>query len=145
MTGNIREYVSLCETCAQIKLNSHANKAPMQPIEVNEPFAFWAMDYMGPLSETARGNKHLLVVMDHFTKWCEVFPTKDQQAKTVAEILVNRVFSRFGLAIVIHSDQGRNFESHIMQELCRLMGTHKSRTTAYHHQCELRNIVYARN
>ena len=79
MTVNIREYVSLCETCAQIILNAHANKAPMQPIEVNEPFVFWAMDYMGPLSETARGNKHLLVVMDHFTKWCEVFPTKDQK------------------------------------------------------------------
>ena len=65
-----------------------------------------------------------------------MFPTKDQQARTVAEILVNRVFSRFGLAIVIHSDQGRNFENHIMQEVCRLMGTHKSRTTAYHPQCD---------
>ena len=136
MTVNIREYVSLCETCAQIKLNSHANKAPMQPIEVNEPFVFCAMDYMGPSPEAARGNKHLLVVMDHFTKWCEMFPTKDQQARTVAEILVNRVFSRFGPPIVIQFDQGRNFESHIIQEVCRLIGTHKSRTIAYHPQCD---------
>ena len=87
---------------------------------------------MGPLPETSRGNKHLLVVMGHLTKWREVFPTKDQQAKTVAEILVNRVLP----PVVIHSDQGRNFESHIMQEVCRLMGTHKSRTTAYHPQCD---------
>ena len=74
--------------------------------------------------------------MDHFNKWCEVFPTEDQKARTIAEILVNRVFSRFGPPIVIHSDQDRNFESHIMQEVCRLMGTHKSRTTAYHPQCD---------
>lgn len=89
---------------------------------------------MGPLPETVHGNKHLLVVMDHFTKWCEVFPTKDQKASTVAEILVNRVFSRFGPPTIIHSDQGRNFESNLMHEICQLMGVHKSRTTAYHHQ-----------
>ena len=62
---------------------------------------------MGPLPETIRGNKHLLVVMDHFTKWCEVFPTQNQRANTVAGILVNRVFSRFGPPTIIHSDQGR--------------------------------------
>ena len=91
---------------------------------------------MGPLPETARGNKHLLVIMDYFTKWCEAFPTKDQRASTVAEVLVSRVFSRFGPPAIIHSDQGRNFESHLMHEICRLMGIHKSRTTAYHPQCD---------
>ena len=114
MTVEIKDFVQKCETRAQVKLDQHKSKAPLKPIEVNEPFVFWAMDYMGPLPETARGNKHLLVVMDHFTKWCEVFPTKDQKAQTVAEILVNRVFSRFGPPTVIHSDQGRNFESHLM-------------------------------
>ena len=91
---------------------------------------------MGPLLETPRANKHLLVVMDHFTKWCEVFPTTDQTAQTVAEILVSRVFSRFGPPAVLHSDQGRNFESTLMKEICNLMGIHKSRTTAYHPQCD---------
>ena len=52
----------------------------------------------------------------------------------MADILVNRVFSRFGPPTIIHSDQGRNFESNLMQEVCSLMGIHKSRTTAYHPQ-----------
>ena len=67
------------------------------------------MDYMGPLPETAWGHKHILVVMDHFTKWCEAFPAKDQKASTVAEMLVSEVLNRFGPPTVIHSDQGRNF------------------------------------
>ena len=68
------------------------------------------MDFMAPLLETGRGNKHLLVVMDHVTKWCELFPTKDEKAHAVALILVSTTFSRFGPPSVLHSDQGRNFE-----------------------------------
>ena len=136
MVTHIKNFVNSCAKCAEQKHGPYNNKAPLQPIEVNEPFIFWAMDYMGPLPETARGNKHLLVIMDHFTKWCEAFPTKDQRASTVAEVLVSRVFSRFGPPAIIHSDQGRNFESHLMHEICRLMGIHKSRTTAYHPQCD---------
>jgi len=136
MSLHITEFVRSCQLCAQNKLGAPQSKAPLQPIDVNEPFVFWAMDYMGPLPETTQGNKHLLVIMDHFTKWCEAFPTKDQRASTVAEILVTHVFSKFGPPTIIHSDQGRNFESNLMHEICRLMGVHKSRTTAYHPQCD---------
>ena len=74
--------------------------------------------------------------MDHFTKWCEAFPTRDQRVSNVVDSLVTRVFSRFGLPMIIHSDQRRNFESNLIQEVSRLMGIHKSRTTAYHRQCD---------
>jgi transposase InsO family protein len=89
---------------------------------------------MGPLPETNCGNKHILVLMDHFTKWCEAFPTPDQKASTVAKILVDRVFSRFGPPVVLHSDQGANVESRLMHEVCDVMGIKKTRTTAYHPQ-----------
>ena len=68
-------------------------KVPIQTLEVSEPFTFWALDYMGPLPESGHGNKHILVLMDHFRKWCEAFPTPDQKALTVAKVLVDRVFS----------------------------------------------------
>ena len=136
MSKHISDFVRNCSLCAQNKLDPNHNKAPLQSIEVSEPFVSWAMDYMGPLPETLRGNKHLLVVMDHFTKWCEVFATPDQKAKTVAAILVSRVFSRFGPPTVLHSDQGRNFEGNLMKEICTLMGIYKSRTTACHPQCD---------
>ena len=98
-----------CQTSAQKKFGADNNKAPVQSIEVNEPFVFWAMDYMGPLPETLFGNKHLLVVIEHFTKWCEAFSTRDQRALTVADILVTRIFSRFGPPLIIQSDQGKIF------------------------------------
>ena len=130
----IRTFVQSCRVCGEVKISTSATKAPLCPINVSEPFIFWAMDYMGPLPETSRGNKHILVVMDHFTKWCEAFPTQDQKARTVANILVSKIFSRFGPPVAIHSDQGSNFESNLIHEVCNIMGIHKSRTTAYHPQ-----------
>ena len=64
-------------------------------------FGPW-INFIGPLPEAAGGNKHLLVVTDHFTKWCEVFPAKDQKAHTVAQILVSTIFSRFCPPSVLH-------------------------------------------
>lgn len=74
--------------------------------------------------------------MDHFTKWCEAFATSDQKASTVADVLVNKIFSRFGPPAVLHSDQGANFESDLMHDICNIMGITKTRTTAYHPQCD---------
>lgn len=44
------------------------------------------MDLMGPLPETAQGNKHVLVVADPFTKWVEAFPVPNMEAETVAQV-----------------------------------------------------------
>jgi len=46
--------------------------------------------------------------------------------------LYNGFFSRMGLPRQLHSDQGRNFESKLVSELCSLTGVHKTRTTPFH-------------
>ena len=97
------------------------------------------MDYMGPLPETARGNKHILVIGDHFTKWCEAFPMQDQKAQTVANSLVSMLFSRFGPPQILHSDQGTNCESNLIKRICDLMGIQRTRNTAYHPQVDWQN------
>ena len=47
-----------------------------------------AIDVMGPLPETARGNKFIVVIRDYFTKCMEAFTTKDYKVETIAKILV---------------------------------------------------------
>jgi len=84
----------------------------------------------------SQGKNLIFVVGDHFTKWCEAFPTQDQKAQTVAKILVSRLFSRFGPPKNIHSNQGTNFERNLIKTICDLMGIQKNRTIAYHPQGE---------
>ena len=49
---------------------------------------------------------------------------------------MSQFFSRFGVPGELHSDQGRNFESSVFQEVCTLLGIHKTRTTALHPQSD---------
>ena len=94
------------------------------------------MDLLDMSVTTARGNRYVLVMVDCFSRWTEACPLPDKTAHSVADAFFNQVVCRFGchfgLPIVIHSDQGRKFENKIMQELCILCGSHKTRTTPYH-------------
>lgn len=108
----------------------------MKQYNVGLPFERIAVDIAGPFPETHKGNKYVLVAMDYFSKWPEVFAIPNQEASTVAEVLVNNVFSRFGIPLELHTDQGRNFESRLFQKMCDLLGIHKTRTTALHPQSD---------
>ena len=94
------------------------------------------MDILGPLPLTVRGNRYVLVVGDYFTKWMEAYPVPNTEAGTVANVFVHHFVSRFGVPDVLHTDQGRNFESTLMKEVCQLLGIVKTRTTPYHPQSD---------
>ncbi|GBM00130.1 Retrovirus-related Pol polyprotein from transposon 412 [Araneus ventricosus] len=91
-----------------------------------------ALDILGPLPVTTKGNRYVLVLMDYFTKWPEVIPIPDQEASTLAEELVRAWISRYGVPMILHSDQGTNFNSALFTELCKLLGILKTLTTALH-------------
>ena len=91
-----------------------------------------AVDVLGPVPKTESGNKYILIAQDHFTKWVEAVALSNQQATTVAEVLVNQFFCRFGVPMELHSDQGGNFESAVFQEICKLLQITRTRTSPYH-------------
>jgi transposase InsO family protein len=108
----------------------------MQVYNVGAPFERIAIDIMGPLPRPDSGNRYILVVMDYFTKWPEAYPLQDQEAETVAESLVTQFVSRYKVPLQLHSDQGSNFESALFGHMCKLLGIHKTRTTALYPQSD---------
>jgi hypothetical protein len=90
-----------------------------------------SMDITGPHPRSKDGNEYILTVMDSFSKFAEAIPIRCHTATVVARRLVDNVFSRYGVPIRLLSDQGPEFESALMAELCRSYGIEKIRTSSY--------------
>ena len=69
-------------------------------------------------------------------RWVEAYAIPNQEVVTVANKLVNEFFCRFSVPEHLHSDQGRQFEANVMQEVCHLLQIDKTRTTPYHPQSD---------
>ena len=135
MRRDVENYVANCMECVTRKNPSRAAKAPLQPHYSGAPFEKIAIDILEvPVSD--RGNKFIVVIGDYFSKWAEAFPLKNHTAQVVAEILIDQFISRFGAPAQLHSDQGPEFESRLISELCKLLNIDKTRTTAYHPQSD---------
>jgi hypothetical protein len=72
--------------------------------------------------------------VDYFTEWPEACVILDQEASTVADALLTNFFYRFGIPRELHSDQGRNFESRLLQEILQRLGVSKTPSTSLHPQ-----------
>ena len=75
-------------------------------------------DIIGLVPESS-GNKYLLLIVDHFTKWYEEIPESNQKASTVAMACVNVCVSRFGCPANLHSDKGSNFLWNLFKNMCK--------------------------
>ena len=116
---------------------SHHLELDMHPlVQFYAPMQVMATDIVGPFPESPAGNSYVLVVTDYFTRWMEAFAIPNQEATTVANKLVDEVFMRFSIPDQLHLNQGRQFESQLMYEVCKLLSIKKSRTTPYHPQCD---------
>jgi len=136
MDKYITDALRNCQRC--IAHEAKASRPPLQPILSTAPMDLVHMDFMtaeipGRLNKPAR-QVNILTITDHFTRHVTAFVTPDQKASTVAEYLWKRYLSIYGFPARILSDQGRNFESKIIAELCSLMGVKKIRTTPHHPQ-----------
>jgi len=67
----------------------------------------------------------------------EAWALPNQEAKTIAEKLL--MFFCFLLPDKLHSDQGRQFDGKLIEELCKLLQIEKTHTTPYHPQVERAN------
>lgn len=129
MTANIEKWTTECRRCLARKSPTNT-RAPLVNVTTTHPLELVCMDYL--TLEPSRGVGNILVITDHFTKYALAIATKNQTAKTTAEVFYEHFITNYGPPSRIHSDQGACFESDIIKELCKLTGMTKSHTTPYH-------------
>ena len=135
MYGDVIAHCRSCPQCAIVNASGKINKPPLHPIPVERVFQIIGVDIMD-LPLTANGNRHVVVFQDFLSKWPLVFPVPDQKAERLARLLVNEVVPFCGVPEALLSDRGTNLLSHLMTDVCKLLGTKKVNTTAYHPQCD---------
>ena len=121
-TADVKEWCRSCKLCGQRKMPNPKHRAPLVNVQAGYPMQMVATDILGPLPEFSSGNSYILVAADYFTRWVEAYPILSQEAVVVARKLLNEMFCRFSPPEQLHSDQGRQFESQLLAEVCKLLG-----------------------
>ncbi|XP_057703686.1 uncharacterized protein LOC130922736 [Corythoichthys intestinalis] len=130
MASEIELKIKTCARC--VKRKKQPDKAaPLVSITTSRPMELVCMDFLS-LEPDSHNTKDVLVITDHFTKYAVAIPTRDQKASTVARCLWEQFFIHYGFPERLLSDQGRDFESVLIKELCTLLGIKKIRTSPYH-------------
>lgn len=129
MSEDIGLYIKGCDTCAADKKPQKKPRAPLGHLAAGAPWDTLAIDYMGPFPETPRGNRYIMVLTDHFTKYVEIIAVPNQHAEECANKIVNDFVARWGAPLTIHSDQGPTFESKVFKKMCQILGVRKTRSS----------------
>ena len=129
MYSDISRYCKSCSTYQKGTANGITPKARLVRIPpIDDPFLSVAIDFVGSLPMTEKKNRYILVCVGYATQYPEAFPMRSQDAESVANALIE-MFSRVGVRTEIISDQGRNFMSVLISELCKMPKVQKISTT----------------
>ena len=133
---DVENWVRDCDWCRLTKPSLKKTHAAMGTLASSKPLERIFVDVMGPLPESTRGNKYVIVLTDAFTKWTECYSVPNHKAKTIATELIEHFFTRFGLPMMIHTDQGRDFQSELFTEMNALLEIDQTRTSVWHPQSD---------
>ena len=131
MSKDMNQHIAECRKC--IARKGVTSKAPLCPITATKPLELVHLDYLQ--LEPSKGNiENVLVITDHFTRFAQAYPSKTQTAQATAKLIWENFIVHYGFPEQFFSDQGRNFVSELIQDLCKIAKVKKIRTTPYHPQ-----------
>jgi hypothetical protein len=135
MKQELEEYIKRCDICQRNKITQNKTKLPMKV--TTTPEVVWdkcALDIVGPLNQTAEGHKYVLTFQDELSKFTLAILIVQQDAMTVAKAFVEKIILKFGIPLSILTDQGSNFMSDVIGNVCKILKIKGIKCTAYHPQ-----------
>lgn len=135
MAADVDNWCTTCKLCQQRRNLIPGNTAPLQPIVTTRPGELVTLDIV-EYPKSQRGSQYCLVMIDHFTKWLELFPLRNQKAETIAKKIMDGWIPHHGAPEQLHSDQGKNLTGKVISEICKSLEVLKTRTTPFHPQSD---------
>lgn len=138
---DVWEHTKSCVTCQQYKADNVKPSGLLQSTKVTSPGEMLGIDLMGPFPRSKKANSYLLVAVDYYSKWVEMFPIRDSKTPRLIKILREEIFTRWGVPQYLVSDRGPQFTATLLTDLCKTWGVVQKLTTSYHPQTNLTESV----
>ena len=119
MQKTVIDYISACIPCQRKNGKPKDQRHTLRSSTGGAPLLKWSIDFVGPLPHSAQGNSYLFTCKDTFSRWIEAIPTPGMTSHDAIAALKTHVFSRFGIPLEIHSDNGPAFVSNSFQSFCK--------------------------
>jgi transposase InsO family protein len=131
MSKDIRRWILACSGCSKRKKARPMSAGLTDINQATRPWQTVGIDIVGELPLTSRGNKWILTMVDHFTRWPIAIPIPDRESATIAKAIFDNLVTVHGPPQTILSDQGRELISKGMETLCSRWGIRKVKTGGY--------------
>ncbi|GBL90086.1 hypothetical protein AVEN_115936-1, partial [Araneus ventricosus] len=118
MRTYISEWIKNCPECNRYKAHNQKPAGLMRTPVYSKRFETISIDLFGPLPRTATGKQWIFIVEDCSTRWIELFAHAQATAHGCTTTLIEEFFMRYGILRRIISDNGPQFISSILQQVC---------------------------
>ena len=133
LKAHCRQFVRKCPCCQKMSQLRTPILAQKFTLSTYTPMERIYADSIGPLPADEKDNKYILVIIDAFTRWIELYAIPDTTAEIAARCLLDWT-GRFGTPIQIMSDGGSQFVNELWEAYSELLGTQKIESFAGSHE-----------
>lgn len=135
MYRSVWKHVRACVSCQRRKHPAGLPPGHLQPLAPPpQPFGRLGIDFLGPFPLSTRGNRWILVAVDHLTRYVETKAVPVDTAEEVSGFFLHRIVLRHGAPRTLLSDRGTPFLSAVVRALLAACSTVHALTTSYHPQ-----------
>ncbi len=134
--GQVEEakaHVSACIKCQKYKTFKKTRVGSLLGYVVSEPNKVVEMDFCGPFPSSSAGNKHILVIVDKFSRYTMLSTCASVSSQEAANGLAKWIF-RFGIPNVVVSDNAMSFHAKVEKALCAIFGVDQRFHAPHHHR-----------
>jgi hypothetical protein len=125
MLDDVRAVVGSCAACDLSRAQFNAQLPMLQPLPVMGLHYRWSVDLCGPFPTSMAGNRYVMVMVEHYSKFVELAALPAKEARHTAAAFTSRVLGRYGAMAEVLTDQGSEWLAEFHQVLERALVDHR--------------------
>ena len=133
MAKDVKDYIQRCLACQQEK--ARVQSYPLHMTEIpDRPFDKIVMDLVTDFTESNKGSKHILTIIDLLTGWQEAIPIPNKSADTITKAFIRHYLPRYLCPRFMLSDNSTEFKNQTFDRFTKDLGIERIFSAPYHPQ-----------